>query len=728
MAVDAIDPERIEVERYEFREPPAYRFDADRREFVQVLGAGLVIAVSANSARAQRGGRGRRGGFGGGGPVELSRRFHIDRDGVVTAFTSKVEVGQGSRTQITQAIAEELQLPVDRIRLVMADTELCPDDGGTAGSRTTPATIPAVRRNAAQARELLAALAASRLSVGRSSLKFADGVFADDASGQKVTLAELASDAEFASRWSGPAPEGASLTAVEAWRILGTPVAKVTGRDVVTGAHRYPSDIVRPGMLYGKVLRPPAFGATLQSIDLQPAERMEGVTVVRDGNFVGCVANTSWQASKAVEALAETATWSQPSHPSSGELFEHLKKTATTSGSGWPQPRTREWGDGVAALEGAAQKYDAAFKISYIAHAPMEPRAAVAEWTDGKLTVWTGSQQPSRVQGELGQTLRIPGDGVRVIVPDTGGGFGGKHSGEAAVEAARLAKATSRPVSLRWTREEEFNWAYCRPAGLIEVQAALDDDGRLHAWDFTNYNSGESALDTPYRSSHGRTRFLASNSPLRQGSYRALASTANTFARESAMDELAALAEVDPLEFRLKHLPDGRVKDVLQAAAEKFKWRQRRPQVAKNHGIGLACGTEKGSFVAACAEVEYADGELRVLSICQAYECGAIQNPGNLRAQVEGAIIQGLGGALFEQVLFKDGAVTNPRFSEYRVPRMSDVPSLDIVLVNRKDLSSVGAGETPIIAVAPAIANALFHAAGIRTRSLPLLNDVRDGI
>ncbi len=721
MTTELIDHEPNEVERYEFRERPPYRFDADRREFVQALGAGLVIAVGASAVRAQRGGRGRRGGGRGGegGTVAPARRFHIDKDGMVTAFTSKVEAGQGSRTQITQAVAEELFVPVDRVRLVMADTELCPDDGGTAGSRTTPATVPSVRRSAAQARELLADMAASRLNADRAALRIADGVFTDPASGKTVSLAELAADADFATKWSAATPSDVTITPVDEWRVLGTPVAKTTGRDVVTGAHQYPSDIRRPDMLYGKILRPTAYGATFKSIDLAPAEAMDGVTVVRDGDFVGCTAKTSWQAAKAIEALAATAEWEAPPHPSSDELFAHLKATATAEGSGWPQPRVRAWGDGAGAVDAAAKKYDAAYTIAYIQHAPMEPRAAVAEWSDGKVTVWTGSQQPSRVQGEVAQALRIGADRVRVIVPDTGGGFGGKHSGEAAVEAARLAKAAGRPVSLRWTREEECTWAYCRPAGLIEIRAGLDGAGNLAAWDFTNYNSGESALESPYESPNGRTRFLAADSPLRQGSYRALASTANTFARESAIDDLAKLAGVDPLEFRLKHLPDGRLKDVLIAAADKFKWRDR--ERGHGRGIGLACGTEKGSFVAACAEVEHRDGELTILSICQAYECGAIQNPGNLRAQVEGAIIQGLGGALHEAVLFRDGRVTNPRFSEYRVPRMADVPPLDIVLVDRKDLPSLGAGETPIIAVAPAIANAMCAARGVRAFALPLL-------
>jgi CO/xanthine dehydrogenase Mo-binding subunit len=710
--------ETIETERYELRAGPIYRFDATRREFVQVLGAGLVIVAGADSARAQRGGRrgGRRGEDDGG--EKLSERFHFDRDGVVTVMTSKVDVGQGARTQITQAAAEELRLPVERIRVIMADTESCPDDGGTAGSRTTPATVPRVRRSAALARELLSDLAAERLHVERESLQFEDGEFRVKDSDTRLSLADLAADDQLLKNLDAAPRRESATTRIDDWRVLGQSVPKVQSEAVVTGAAKYPSDVTRPKMTYGKVLRAPALGAALQSIDLEPAQAMEGVTVVRDGAFVGCTAKSSWQAEKAIDAIAATAKWATTPQPSSDEVFEHFKKTADE------RPRTDDWGDGAAAIERAAKKLEASYTIAYIQHAPMEPRSAVAEWQDGKLTVWTGTQQPARVQSELSSAFRLPSDRVRVIVPDTGGGFGGKHSGEAAVEAARLAKAAGRPVSLRWTRNEEFTWAYCRPAGLIEVRAGLDDDGKLLAWDFANYNSGESALGTPYEVPHGRTRFFATNSPLRQGSYRALASTANTFARESAMDELAALANTDPLEFRLKHLPNGRLKDVLNAAAERFSWKVRREDRREHRGIGLACGTEKGSFVAACADVEMVDGKPKIASICQAFECGAIQNPANLRSQVEGALVMGLGGALFEEMRFS-GGVTTASFSDYRVPRMGDVPELDVLLVNRPDLNSVGAGETPIIAVAPAIANAMVDAGAKRSRSMPLMSSAQ---
>lgn len=709
----SFDEQTPEVERYELRAAPPYLFQADRREFVQALSAGLMIAVAVSPAAAQR-----PGGRSSQRDATLSQRFHLGVDGVVTVFSSKVEVGQGARTQLAQAAAEEFRLPLERIRLVLGDTQQCPDDGGTAGSRTTPSSVPRVRAAAATAREVLARHAAERLGVDRAAVSVSEGVFRS-ADGKQLTLGELAADDQLLGQFQTMLPDNnVEFTSVERWRVLGTAAPKVTGREIVTGAAQFPSDIVRPGMWYGKVLRPASFGATLKSVDLTPAQDLERVVTVRDGDFVGCAAATSWQAARACQALAATAVWDRPPHPTSQQLFTHLKSTVRQEGG--RRGGGRVTGSPEDALREAIQQISVAYTIAYIQHAPMEPRAAVAEWDGDKLTAWVGTQQPSRVQGELREAFRLSDQQVRVIVPDTGGGFGGKHSGEAAVEAARLAKAAGRPVCLRWTREEEFTWAYFRPAGLIEVQAGLDTAGRLLSWDFANYNSGESAIGTPYQAPHQRSRFLSTDSPLRQGSYRALASTANTFARESAMDELAALAKSDPLEFRLSHLEEGRLTDVLRAAADKFGWQARRAAAAAGHGVGLACGTEKGSFVAACAEVEVQDGQLRVLHVCQAFECGAIQNPANLRAQVEGCLIMGLGGALYEEVAFENGRLSNPSFSTYRVPRLQDVPALEIVLVDRRDLASVGAGETPIIAVAPAIANAIHHASGLRCRSMPL--------
>jgi isoquinoline 1-oxidoreductase subunit beta len=360
------------------------------------------------------------------------------------------------------------------------------------------------------------------------------------------------------------------------------------------------------------------------------------------------------------------------------------------------------------------------YHVSYVQHAPLEPRAACAAWENGKLTVWTGTQNPVGVRRELVQAFRLSDDSVRVIVPDFGAGFGGKHTGEAAVEAARLAQSAGKPVSLRWTRAEEFTWAYFRPAAVINAQASLDASGNLTSWHFVDINAGSPGIETPYRIGKSRSQSVGSDAPLRQSSYRALGATANTFARESFMDELATAAGRDPLEFRLAHLDGGRLKAVLEDAAKRFDWATRRKNKEANVGVGLACGTEKGSYVAACVEVAVNEGQITVRRVCQAFECGAITNPGNLLAQVKGAIIMGLGPALREAMEFKDGAITNATFAGYLVPRFADVPELDIHLLNRPDLASAGAGETPIIAIAPAIANAVFRATGQRIRSMPI--------
>ncbi len=703
-----------EPERYELHEEPFYHFEISRREFVAVLGAGIVISVAVPSAFGQRAGRG-----GGVGASSLAQRLHIGADGLITVLTSKVEVGQGSRTQLTQAAAEELHVAVERVRLVMGDTA-GPDDGGTAGSRTTPSSVPAIRKACAAARQLLVDTAATASSVDAKSLAVRGGKVEGLPAGRKFSYADLASE-KHADALKRDAAPGVAIAEVANWKVLGTPVPRVGAVEIVTGAHRYPSDIARPGMVYGRVLRPASYGARLEEVDLGPAKAMPDVTALRDGDFVGFTAPTSFAAELARDEAMKTARWKTAEQPSSDELYAHLRSHAAE------RSRPDKKGTPDEALKTASKVLRETYNIAYIQHAPMEPRAAVAEWNGEDLTVWTGSQQPARVRQDLAQSLRIPVARVRVIVPDTGGGFGGKHSGEVAVEAARLALAAKKPVSVRWSREEEFTWACFRPAGVIDVAGGLDDKGALVAWQHINFNSGNSAIATPYQIPNVATEFRSCEQPLRSGSYRALASTANTFARESFMDELAAAADADPLEFRLRQLTQERLRAVLVAAAGRFGWRDawKKNSSRQRTGIGLACGIEKGSYVACCAKVEVneRDGTFKVLKVVEAFECGAIQNPANLKAQVEGAIIMGLGGALTEEMRFKDGKMLNARFSRYRVPRLRDVPEIETLLVNRPDLPSVGAGETPIIGIAPAIGNALFHAVQIRLRAMPLRSE-----
>jgi nicotinate dehydrogenase subunit B len=708
---DSLD---LEPERYELREAPRYHFDFDRRDVLKALGGGIAVFLVARSADAQqRGGRGK-GGGGGNRPTQIGGYLHIAEDGQISLYCGKTEVGQNVRTSVTQAAAEELRVNPDAIRTILADTDLVPDDGGTSGSRSTPSTVPQIRRVAAATRDLLIDLAADQLQVDRLSLFAADGKIVHTASSRSLSFGELTKGQKLTKEISG----SADLTPTEKWKVLGTSTTKVNARDIVTGTHQYSSDIRLPGMLFGKVLRPPTLDAKLVSVNLKDAEARPGVVAVHDGNFVGVAAPTLYEAEQALAKIK--AEWSPTSMQSSSKsIYADLKRDDTAA----PSPSTPM----DTALTSSDHKLEATYTIAYIAHAPLEPRVGVAQWQDGKLTVWTGTQQPFGVRGQLAQAFNLPADRVRVIVPDTGAGYGGKHTVETAVEAARLAKAAGKPVKLVHTREEEFTWAYFRPAGVIEVRAAMKKDGTLTAWDFHNYNSGQSAVQALYEVQQKRAQFHPSHAPLKQGSYRALAATANHFARESHINELAHIADIDPLEFRLKNLKDERLIAVLKAAAEKFGWSTLTRSVSEGsqksgRGIGIAGGSEKGSYVATCAEVaaDPQSGKIRVVRAVTAFECGKVLNPDHLKNQVEGAIVQGLGGALFEAIEFDAGKIENAAFSAYRVPRFADTPELETVLLDRPDMAPIGAGETPIVCIAPAVAAGIFQATGIRPRSLPM--------
>lgn len=708
MSTDLREEYIVDPENHDLAEDSSAKLRVSRRDFLHVLGAGLLITVGGGCATAQRGQRR------GGGATPIATRLHVGEDGTITVMTGKVELGQGARTEITQAAAEELRVAVDQIRLVMGDTDLVPDDGVTAGSRTTPGTIPVVRAGAGAARDVLTELASQQWQVEASDLTVRDGAIVHPPTNRSITYAALAKAGRVDEALRQPIPDDVELTPVEKWVVLGTSTRRPNAGDLVTGAHRYASDIVLPDMLHGKVLRPSSYGATLGAIDLSEAQAMEGVTVVRDGDFVGCVAPTSFAAAQAVEVLAKSASWNAVAQPSNAELWDHLREHAAG----------REAADKSVddALAAADKTLSAEYHTAYIQHAPMEPGSAVAEWTDGKLTVWVGSRGPFGVRSQLTEAFGIPAERVRVIVPDTGGGFGMKSGDLTAVEAARLAKAVGRPVRVQWTREEEFTWAFFRPAALIEVRAGLDAAGSIVAWDFININSGGAAIGTPYAIPHARTESRRSDSPLRQSSYRALAATANNFARECFMDELAAAAGADPLAFRLAHLENARLRTVLETAVERFGWGRGKTSPGENVGVGLACGTEKASYVATCAEVavDRQRGTIDVRRVCEVFECGTILNPDNLRSQVYGCIMMGLGAALREEMLFEGGRILNASFSRYRVPRFADVPEFDIHLINRPDIEPAGGGETPIIAIGPAVANAVFDAIGVRIREMPI--------
>ena len=685
----------FEPERYELFAGPAYRFEPDRRDFFKLLGGGMLVLLALDStALAQESGSGgRRGGRE--MPSDLAAWLHIGEDGAVTVFTGKTEVGQNIRTSLTQAVAEELCTKPEQIRLVMADTDLTPWDMGTVGSRTTPGMAPQLHKAGAAAREMLLDRAAEIWKVDRASLHVENGAVRNG-SGKSLSFAQLAKDQKLT---RAILPE-VHVTPAAEWKIAGHDLDKINAREIVTGHHKYTVDIARPGMLHGRVIRPAAFNAKLANVDTKAAEQMAGVTVVRDGDFLGVAASDSQKLAKAAEAIQPE--WKSDPQPSSRDLFTYLRAGAAPV---------------VAPDGGLASTYT----VAYIAHTPLEPRAAVAEWNNGKLTVWTGSQRPFGIRSELAQAFSIPEERIRVIVPDTGSGYGGKHTGEAALEAARLAKAAGKPVKLMWTREEEFTWAYFRPAGVIDIASSAAKDGTITAWEFHNFNSGPSGIESPYHIPNQKHQFHNVKYPLRQGSYRGLAATANHFARESHMDELAHSIGMEPLAFRLKNTSDPRLKAVIEAAAERFQWGKSKSRPGQ--GFGMSAGFEKGGYVACCAEITVAPDTKRIKidRVVESFECGAVVNPRHLKNQIEGAIVMGIGGALFESIQFENGRILNPRFSKYRVPRFSDSPAvIESVLVDRKDLASAGSGETPIVGIAPALANAIFDATGERIRSMPL--------
>jgi nicotinate dehydrogenase subunit B len=706
---------KLEPERYELTATVPYHFDLDRREFFRFLGAGvLVISVLKQAVIAQESGGSRRW-RGDSLPKEIDAWLHIAETGRVTVYTGKVEIGQNIRTSLTQAVSEELHVATEKIELVMGDTKLTPFDMGTFGSRTTPTMNLQLRRVAAAACDTLLSLAAKEWNTDVKHLLAQDGKITDPRTNRSLEYAALTKGQQLAQTLPAEDP----LIPAANWKVAGQSASKVNGREFVTGAHRYPSDQKLPGMLYGKVLRPPSFGATLVSLDTKPAEQM-GVTVVHDGDFVGVTAPTSELATAAVAAIH--AEWKSEPQISNKELFDYLKHNSSEGHDPTGDGDSYETGHIDAALATADHKSQATYTLPYIAHVPLEPRAALAKWDGDNLTVWTGTQRPFGVRGQLAEAFRIPEDQVRVLMPDMGSGYGGKHTGETAIEAARLARAAKRPVKVVWTREEEFTWAYFRPAGVMEISAGVRSDGTITAWEFHNYNSGSAGIRSYYEIANQRIVFHPTKYPLRQGSYRALAATANHFARESHMDELAHAVKMDPLEFRLRNLKDERLRAVFQAAAKQFGWNREK---SAGQGFGMGGGYEKLGYLATFAEVhvDAKSREVKIVRVVTAFECGAIVNPDGLRNQVEGSNIQGLGGALFEAIQFGDGKILNGRLSQYRVPRFSDVPVIETVLLDRKDLPSVGAGECPLVGLAPAIANAIFDAAGIRLRSLPLIPD-----
>jgi nicotinate dehydrogenase subunit B len=690
------------------RNVPWDRQPLEERDYFEVLGDGLVVVLPPLAE-----GSGWEDAWSASGGVWL----HVGSDSLVTAFTGKLEMGQNNGIALASIVARAMGVRARAVRMVMADTDLCPYDEGTFGSRSIADAGAMLEAAAWTAVDVLVGLAAERLEADRGDLVARDGSVASRDGARALTYADLLRGVRRLERVDGRPRRPTTL----AGRV-GTLPGSEAEPDVaaVTGQRTFTTDLRLPGMLVGRQLAPPIAGARLVSLDLSRVRRQSDVTVIHEGELVAVAAPTVTAANRAIDAIR--AEWSVDTTLSSVDLVDHLRSHPSEDGDE-DGAYERSFGNVDAEL-GRGARIRETYTTAFAAHVSLESRVAVAVWSDDRVTIWTATQAPFWARQELAEELGVDEDRVRVIVPPLGGGFGGKHASGPGIAAARLSRATGRPVQVRWRHADEFAWGHVRPAAVIDVAAAVSADLSIRAWDFRNLNGGASAIEPPYRTGSRRLRYQPCESPLPQSSYRALGATANTFARESMIDELARRVGADPLEFRLVNVDDERLAEVLNVAAERARWPDIRGAVSPGHGLGIAGSVEKGARVATCAEVGVdREGRLTILRITTAFDCGKVIDADNLTNQIEGATVMALGPALFEAVEFDRGLITTMPLASYRVPRYSDTPDISVVLVDRPDLPAAGGGEVPLIAVAPAIANAIHAATGIRLRSMPLIPD-----
>lgn len=659
-------------------------------------------------------------------PEETATWLVIRPDGSVTAYAGKVEYGQGIRTGLAMEVADELRAPLSSVEVVLGDTDRVPWDWGTAGSQSTATVGLQLRKAAATARQALLELAANRLDLPVSELICREGRVvsrSDDdrgtgygelVAGQSLTR-DLIDDIE--------------LTQADEFEVMARPAQRIDAVARVTGQALYSQDVAVAGMLFAKVLRPPSFGAKLVDLDASVAEHMPGVAqVARDGNLIAVLAETDEEAEFAGKILR--AQWEEKAdQPSHWDVPDLLLRTAREAEA------TQEAGSLEEGFRTADGILEATYYIPYVSNVPMEPRAAVAQWNEDRLTVWAGTQRPFGIRAELAQHFEISEDKVRVISPEIGGGFGGKSIYTVAAEAARLAKVAGRPVKVAYSRAEEMTWSTFRPAALIEVRSGFKSDGAIVAWEFKAYHAGPGdaaqigrlrgrrGSETPYDVQNVKVTVASSDSALPAGSYRSLGGAVNHFAREAHIDEIAEAVGMDPVELRLRNLTHPRFRRVLETAAERFGWSDAKPP--SKRGVGVAIGLDVGSYAATCVQLEVLASEVKVHRVTAALDCGLTVNPEGAASQVEGSIVMGMGTALYEAIDFEGGRVLNAGFTRYRVPRINDAPAIDVALVGDPETRSTGAGEPAIVPIAAAIANAVFDLTGQRHRELPIQRHLR---
>jgi len=684
-------------------------FPVDRRDFIKLTATGLLMLFSTRAFTPEElEAQGRGGQY----ATDFNAYLHIGADGKVNCLVGKVELGQGPETSFAQVLAEELDVPVASVSVVMGDTDLCPFDGGTYGSMSMRSYAwNQVRMAGAEARAVLLQLASERLQVPVERLRVKAGAVADSADAKKtVTYAQLTEGKRIERHLEGKA----TPKPVKSYSVVGTSLPRRDALAKVTGKAKYAGDIVPPGALHARILRPPAHGAKMTQVDTSAAEKIPGVQVVRDGDLIAVLHEHRDEADRAVGLIK--AEFSRNDPPVDDKtIFDYLVKNA-------PAPRAGAQGGNLAEGEKLVSEIiEHRYEDNYDAHAPIETHSAVAALENGKLTVWAGTQTPYPLKNQVMSALRLNADQVRVITPYVGGGFGGKSGSGQGVEAARLAYLTKKPVRVVWSREEEFFYDTFRPAAVVTIRSGITPAKTIGLWDYTVYWTGTRGTEMFYNIPNYRTSSVgggfgggASPHPFGTGAWRAPGNPTNSFARESHIDIMAAKAGMDPVEFRRKNMVDPRMIRVLEAAAKKFGW---TPKPAPSgRGVGVACSLDAGSDNCTMVEIalDKATGHVQVKRVVCVQEMGVVVNPDGALQQMEGCLTMGLGYALSEEVHFTGGAILDRNFDSYQIPLFSWLPRIEAEILPNPDLAPQGGGEPAICGVGASIANAIFDATGAR--------------
>ena len=714
-----MNPNDIPTQEFHGVPESAEPYLPSRRDFLKGLASGLVIWVALKDSSlfgAEESEAAKAFSVRPRVPTDFNAFLRIGEDGRVTCFTGKIEMGQGPITSLPQMLAEDLEVPLESVDIIMGDTDLCPFDAGTWGSLSTRAFGPLLRLAATEAKCVLLELAAEALHTPVAQLVAKDGAIHErDNPARKITYAALTKGKKI-ERHLDAKP---TLKQVADFTISGKPLLRRDSREKVTGKAQYTGDIRLPGMLYAKILRPPEHGAKLRKADLSAARTLPGVLVVEEGDFIAVLHELPDLAEEALDKIKADFAPSPLTHDDK-TIFDHLGNTTLA-------PKVMSKGGDLAEGERLSQKkFRSVFLNSYVAHSAMEPHTALARVEGDKATIWASTQNPFGVRDEIARTLGLPLLNVRVITPFVGGGFGGKSSNSQAVEAARLAKAVGRPVQVMWSREEEFFNDTFRPAAVVKIHSGIDASGNITLWDYNVMFAGDRGSPHNYTIPNHRTSAVgafngpAGYHPFAVGAWRAPGCNTNAFARESQIDMMAVAAGIDPIEFRLRHLSEPRMIRVVKAVAERFGWTPIKGPSGR--GLGVACGTDAGSFVASIAEIEVdrATGAVVVKRVVCAQEMGVVVNPAGAKLQMEGCITMGLGYALSEEIHFKGGNILDTNFNSYTIPRFSWVPKMDTVILEANDIPPQGGGEPAIILMGGLLANAIFDATGARLMQLPM--------